>query len=84
MRLKRILVLFWLCMGVTHAGDDFANSENFHPNLLIDVNEPLYQMTFPQDKKTMSIRDGGRRGTPTSKSPCRHNRNSRCDASIFP
>jgi hypothetical protein len=36
-------------MGVTHAGDDFANSGHHH--LLIDVNEPLDPNdAIPQDK----------------------------------
>ena len=36
-------------MGVTHAGDDFANSGHHH--LLIDVNEPLDpNEPIPQDK----------------------------------
>ena len=36
-------------MGVTHAGDDFANSGHHH--LLIDVNEPLNPNdAIPQDK----------------------------------
>jgi hypothetical protein len=44
-------------MGVTHAGDDFANSGHHH--LLIDVNEPLDPNdAIPQDKNHVHFGTG--------------------------
>jgi len=44
-------------MGVTHAGDDFANSGHHH--LLIDVNEPLDpNEAIPQDKNHLHFGAG--------------------------
>jgi len=44
-------------MGVTHAGDDFANSGHHH--LLIDVNEPLdSNEAIPQDKTHLHFGTG--------------------------
>lgn len=44
-------------MGVTHAGEDFANSGHHH--LLIDVNEPLdVNEPIPQDKNHLHFGAG--------------------------
>jgi hypothetical protein len=44
-------------MGVTHAGDDFANAGHHH--LLIDVDEPLDPNdAIPQDKKHLHFGGG--------------------------
>ena len=44
-------------MGVTHAGDDFANSGHHH--LLVDVNEPLNpDEPIPQDKNHLHFGAG--------------------------
>ena len=44
-------------MGVTHAGDDYANSGHHH--LLIDVNEPLNpDEPIPQDKSHLHFGAG--------------------------
>ena len=44
-------------MGVTHAGDDFANSGHHH--LLLDVNEPLDPNdAIPQDKNHLHFGAG--------------------------
>jgi hypothetical protein len=44
-------------MGVTHAGDDFANSGHHH--LLVDVNEPLdVNEPIPQDKSHLHFGAG--------------------------